>query len=127
MRIRPLYPLLLGVLCTWAVAGPAEEPQMVPATAEADRAVNVPFAFYSEFFGAAAGFVTFRPGYPQPQARVLGRQPAPEPWPVWALLSCYIRSPKRATNSASLLSKKHALEFLLWSENCVIVDGLAYS
>jgi len=34
--------------------------------------VNVPFAFYSEFFGAAAGFVTFRPGCPQPQARVLG-------------------------------------------------------
>jgi outer membrane protein assembly factor BamA len=34
--------------------------------------VNVPFAFFSEFFGAAAGYVTFRPGYPQPQARVLG-------------------------------------------------------
>ena len=72
MRIRILYPLLLGALCTWAVAGRAEEPQMVPASADADRAVNVPFAFYSEFFGAAAGFVTFRSGYPQPQARVLG-------------------------------------------------------
>ena len=45
---------------------------MVPATAEADRAVNIPFAFYSEFFGAAAGLVAFKPGYPQPQARVLG-------------------------------------------------------
>ena len=72
MGISSLYSLLLSVLCTWAVAGPAEEPQIVPATADADRAVNVPFAFYSEFFGAAAGYVTFRSGYPQPQARVLG-------------------------------------------------------
>ena len=45
---------------------------MVPATVDAEHAVSVPFAFYSEFFGAAAGYSIFRFGYPQPQARVLG-------------------------------------------------------
>lgn len=72
MRYRPISSLLLCALCTWAIAGPAEEPPVVPPTADGGQAVNIPFAFYSEFFGAAAGFTTFRFGYPQPQARVLG-------------------------------------------------------
>lgn len=70
MRNWPLRPLLLGALCACA-AGLAGEAPAVPVAATGEQVVNVPFAFYSEFFGAAAGFVTFRDGYPQPQARVL--------------------------------------------------------
>jgi outer membrane protein assembly factor BamA len=71
MRIRPLRAWLLGVLCLALAAGPAEEAPPLPAVPGGDSTVDVPFTFYSEFFGAAAGFVTFRSGYPQPQARVL--------------------------------------------------------
>ena len=60
--------------CSWARSAPprAGRGGAGSGAASGDQVVNVPFAFYSEFFGAAAGFVTYRSGYPQPQARVLG-------------------------------------------------------
>jgi outer membrane protein assembly factor BamA len=77
MNICRLRPWLLGALFACAsapacaAAGPADEAP-APVATSGDQVVSLPFAFYSEFFGAAVGFVTFRNGYPQPQARVLG-------------------------------------------------------
>ena len=72
MRISPLVAMLLGAPCARAATEPAKEAQVVPVATDGDQVVNVPFAFYNEFFGAAAGFVTYRFGCPQPQARMLG-------------------------------------------------------
>jgi len=72
MRIWPLVAMLLGAPCARAATEPAKEAQVVPVATDGDQVVNVPFAFYNEFFGAAAGFVTYRIGCPHPQARVLG-------------------------------------------------------
>ena len=41
-------------------------------TMSGEQSLNLPYGFYSEYFGAAAGYVYGKFGYPQPQAVVLG-------------------------------------------------------
>jgi hypothetical protein len=66
-RCRGGNPVALGVLLALAAAQlHAEQP-----TVAGEQALNLPYGFYSEHFGAAAAYVYGRVGYPQPQAAAI--------------------------------------------------------
>lgn len=65
-RFRLSIAVLLGTLL--AGAGLRAEQPTVPLGEE----INLPYGFYSEHFGLAAGYVRGISGYPQPQSSLLG-------------------------------------------------------
>lgn len=65
--------LMAVVLCALLASSPVSgEDIMEPSLRGADRTISIPFAFYNESFGVAAGYVYAVNGYPQPWAGMLG-------------------------------------------------------
>ena len=65
--LRPLAGVLLLASSGLAASAGAEEPAETSY-----ETLAIPFPFYNESFGFAAGYVYGRAGWPEPQSRVLG-------------------------------------------------------
>jgi len=68
---RPFLAAVVGLACLLGLAARADEEPALPAVPQ-DPVISLPYAFYNESFGLAAGYVYMVNGYPQPGAGVLG-------------------------------------------------------
>lgn len=64
--------LIVLAMCVANSSRARAQDTMEPSLRGSDRVISLPYAFWNESFGAAAGYVYAVNGYPQPQAALLG-------------------------------------------------------